>query len=108
MMGAITGQTHLIFSVHVKNSIFVFHIYTQKEMDCEFASLNFSASNVSNSALYFSMFLKNSELLTWHKLRCRNFEEKPQISTWIYGHCLIYRITNFTHILITSLVCERI
>ena len=33
--------------------------YTQKEMDCEFASLNFSVSNVSNSTLYFSMFLTN-------------------------------------------------
>ena len=33
--------------------------YTQKEMDCEFASLKFSVSNVSNSDLYLAIFLKN-------------------------------------------------
>ena len=35
-------------------------IYTQKEMDLEFASLKFSVSNVSNSGLYLEIFLKKS------------------------------------------------
>jgi hypothetical protein len=32
--------------------------YTQKEKECEFASLKFSVSNVSNSDLYCAIFLK--------------------------------------------------